>query len=123
MRFAKMRLKEYCILILLIAIGYSFAVTQKYYISDVLILRSSLLLLVSVFLMLVFFFIARPSKPLELSKTLSRILGITVAAIILIEHFILTFTPSVKNVIVFVIAVIVPFICGFIYQFIKKYFN
>ncbi|MFA5259279.1 MAG: hypothetical protein WC402_04355 [Candidatus Pacearchaeota archaeon] len=118
--FNKLKLKDYLVLSLLVVLAYIFTATQKYYIPDIVILRSFLVLFVCVFLFLIFFFIKKPVKPLELAKTLSILLGIIAGVILIVQHLIMTFTPSIKNIIVFLISIIVPFISGFIYELTKR---
>jgi hypothetical protein len=106
---------QYAVLAVLLAAGYVFAVTQKYYVPDIIALRTFLLAFVSAGLVLIFFLIVRPVKAYELSRTLSLIMGIAVGLVIVILHLIVTFTPSYKNLIVLAVVMAIPFFSGWIF--------
>jgi hypothetical protein len=104
---------ECLILLVLFVVLYFFTVTQRYYIPEV-VRPFSLFVMVLLFLILFFFFI-KPEKSFQLSRFLSLWLGIVVIVITTIKHVIIKFDLSYKSAIILTIAVVSPFITGFLY--------
>jgi hypothetical protein len=114
--FHRLRPTEYAMLLVLLALGYLYAIGQRHFLPDLVWLRSFALLGVAATLLLVLFAIVRPAAPFALSRTLGLANGMVIGTVIVIQHFILSWSPSFKNLIVLTIAVLVPFIDGWIYQ-------
>ncbi|HUI30910.1 MAG TPA: hypothetical protein VLX91_11895 [Candidatus Acidoferrales bacterium] len=118
--FRHLKMKDYLAFVVLVCMGYLYAVAQKYFIPENVLMRTVSLLIVSIVLFIVFFFIVDPAQPAKLSRTLSLILGFVVGLIILVQHYVITYTPSLKNLIVLAISIVVPFISGPLYGILNN---
>lgn len=104
---------QWVILIVLIALANTFTVTQRYVVPEVL--RPVAYVLFLILLILAFFFIVNPVEPLLLAKTLAFILGVIAIVLIVIQDVILASTLSWKAMVIFLGAVLTPFIAWHIY--------
>jgi len=104
---------QWAILIVLIALANTFTVTQRYVVPEVL--RPVAYVLFLILLILALFFIVSPVEPLLLAKTLAFILGVIAIVLIVIQDVILASTLSWKAMVIFLGAVLAPFIAWHIY--------
>lgn len=108
---------QWVILIVFIAIANVFTITQRYVVPEVI--RPLAYVIVVIVLLLVFFFIVRPDEPMILGQTLAIILGGIAIVLIMIQDVILAPTLSWKAIVIFLGAIVAPFVAGFLYRVIR----
>jgi len=108
---------QWGILILFIALADVFTITQKFVIPEVLRPLAYVLFIIAI--LLIFFFIVRPEDPVLLAQTLAVLLGVITIVLILIQDVILAFNLSWKTIVIFLGAILAPFIVGYLYRVLQ----
>jgi len=108
---------QWGILILFIALADVFTITQKFVIPEVLRPLAYVLFITAI--LLIFFFIVRPEDPVLLAQTLAVLLGVITIVLILIQDVILAFNLSWKTIVIFLGAILAPFIAGYLYRVLQ----
>jgi hypothetical protein len=117
----KLKILDYLVLFVLIAIAYVFTATQKFYIPE--LLRPFSMAFVVLIILFFFFVWVKPDKIFNLSLLLSIVLGILVCLIIIIELLFFNFSFSYKQPLIWGITIVAPYITGFFYSLVKKFIN
>ncbi len=115
--------KDWLVLLLLVACAWFYAVTQRYFIPDSIVIRSFALFSAALILLTFFFFYKGPGKPFALARTLGLYLTVIITLIILIQHFVLSLSPSFKNLVVITIGIAAPFVSAALYRFLRGIFR
>lgn len=108
---------QWIILIVFIAIVNLFTITQRYVVPEMI--RPLAYVMVVIVLFLVFFFIIRPDEPPVLSQTLAIILGVIAIMLIIIQDVIIAFNLSWKTVVIFLGAILAPYIDAYLYRVLQ----
>lgn len=116
--YYKLKIKECVYLIILLAIGYIFTITQKYYIPE--IIRPFTLVFVFIAIFTILYIIVKPEDPRKLSNYLSFLTFAIVLLIVIIQHIIIKFDISYKAVIILIASYLAPIPAYLIY---KMYIN
>src|SRR5664280_835678 len=106
MKAPSLTTKEWLLLLPLIAVSYGFTVAQKHFVPQGL--RPFTFVTVVLALLLTFFALTKPARPMDKAKGLALIVGGFALCLILTMHVIIRFDPSYKNVIVLGVAVFGP---------------
>jgi hypothetical protein len=106
--------KEWFLLVLLVAMSYAFTVSQKHFVPEGL--RPFAFGTVVLALLLSFFGLTKPERPMDKAKGLALVIGGFASCLILTMHVIIRFDPSYKNVIVLAVAVFVPYLAAWIHR-------
>ncbi|MFA5001830.1 MAG: hypothetical protein WC502_02515 [Methanolinea sp.] len=108
---------QWIILIVFIAIVNLFTITQRYMVPEMI--KPLAYVMVVIVLFLVFFFIIRPDEPSVLSQTLAIILGVIAIMLIIIQDVIIAFNLSWKTVVIFLGAILAPYIDAYLYRVLR----
>jgi hypothetical protein len=108
---------QWIILFVLIAIVNLFTITQRYMVPEMI--KPLAYVMVVIVLFLVFFFIIRPDEPSVLSQTLAIILGVIAIMLIIIQDVIIAFNLSWKTVVIFLGAILAPYIDAYLYRVLR----
>lgn len=117
MKWYRLSPLQWGILILFITLADVFTITQKYVIPEEIRPLAYVLFIISI--LLIFFLIVRPEEPVPLAQTLAVLLGVITIVLILIQDVILAFNISWKTIVIFLGAVLAPFIAGYLYRVLR----
>jgi hypothetical protein len=118
MKWYPLSIVQFIILFVLVAIADVFTYAQKYFLPEAV--RPFTYIVFIIVVLLFFFFLVRPDRPMVLAQTLCLILGVLAAILIILQDVILIYQVSWKTAVVFLGAVISPFIAGYLYSLIRK---
>ena len=113
MKFRKLTFKEIVLGLILIALGYLYIRMDQFFIPEKFRFYAFLIFVFAEFLG--YFIIVHADKPIRLSNTLAVFVGVIAAAMIIVQHVMITNDFSVKVIFIFISSVLLPYLAGLTY--------
>jgi len=116
----KINWKNFGILVGLIILDFILVVLMRVVTPEIFILRLSIIILIGAGSMFVYYFIVKPENWFKESMFVATIATIIATLLMLLVHGFIERNLSIKHISIPIIAIIVPFTCGGIYNFLEN---